>query len=211
MVLLIQSKQCGQCKVEKSADCFYCNKEKRDGLQNMCKNCTKANDGRRVADGRQKVKCREWYYRQRQSIDWVAKSRDRVRRWAAENLEKNRAINRDHYRRNKEEYIARANARRITLAGLEGSHTLGEWQQLCRLFGGVCLRCGSAGLLTRDHVIPVSSRGRDDITNIQPLCRRCNSSKGSRCVDYRTRDKVALSKLNAVGERLFGRESACRS
>ncbi|MBZ9750402.1 HNH endonuclease [Deinococcus sp. HMF7604] len=33
---------------------------------------------------------------------------------------------------------------------------------------------------TKDHVIPVSAGGTDDIDNLQPLCYHCQFSKGAR-------------------------------
>jgi 5-methylcytosine-specific restriction endonuclease McrA len=39
--------------------------------------------------------------------------------------------------------------------------------------------------LTEDHVVPLSLGGSNDIDNIQPLCKSCNSSKRGRHIDYR--------------------------
>lgn len=48
-----------------------------------------------------------------------------------------------------------------------------------------CAKCGDETVLTRDHVIPLTKGGSDDIENIQPLCLPCNSSKGTDTMDYR--------------------------
>ena len=35
-------------------------------------------------------------------------------------------------------------------------------------------------LMTKDHIIPSSKGGRDDITNLQTMCFRCNTWKGNK-------------------------------
>lgn len=48
-----------------------------------------------------------------------------------------------------------------------------------------CLRCFSTADLTLDHIVPRSEDGADDPENLQTLCRSCNSSKGTKTIDYR--------------------------
>jgi 5-methylcytosine-specific restriction endonuclease McrA len=58
--------------------------------------------------------------------------------------------------------------------------------------GSVCMRpgCGAVEHLTIDHIVALEGpdKGWHTSTNIQILCRSCNSSKGTRTVDYRPRD-----------------------
>lgn len=81
--------------------------------------------------------------------------------------------------------------RRDNLRMNGGSYTDREWQALCREYNFCCARCGRRRRLTVDHVIPVSKGGSSDISNLQPLCRPCNSLKGARIVDYRHAVKQA--------------------
>lgn len=67
----------------------------------------------------------------------------------------------------------------------KGTHTQSQWVALCRRYRWHCARCGQRGPLTRDHIIPVSKGGSDHITNLQPLCGKCNSAKGTQTADYR--------------------------
>jgi hypothetical protein len=75
-----------------------------------------------------------------------------------------------------------ARARRL---GIPGIITTDEWQALCRQYGDRCLRCGNDGLMSIDHVIPLSLGGEHAMSNIQPLCSKCNRKKFTDTTDYR--------------------------
>ena len=55
--------------------------------------------------------------------------------------------------------------------------------ELFRRDGYLCMYCGGEFLehqLTRDHVIPLSQRGRDKWSNVVSACKSCNTRKGGR-------------------------------
>lgn len=91
-----------------------------------------------------------------------------------------------YYQANSGMVMARNAVRRARKMGSGGSFTNVEWQGLLNQTGHRCLACGAVGVpLTRDHVMPLSLGGSNWITNIQPLCNRCNDSKGTKSIDYR--------------------------
>lgn len=61
--------------------------------------------------------------------------------------------------------------------GAKGKHTFEEWEELKKKQGYKCAICGKRKKLTKDHIIPLSEGGTDYISNIQALCRNCNSQK----------------------------------
>jgi 5-methylcytosine-specific restriction endonuclease McrA len=90
----------------------------------------------------------------------------------------------EHYREVKR--IAE-NRRRLLIAG-GPTHTPQQWLELREKHRFTCLCCGEKEPmieLTEDHVVPLSAGGTDAIENIQPLCRKCNSHKGARVMDFR--------------------------
>ena len=62
-----------------------------------------------------------------------------------------------------------------------------RWNEMIDFFDNKCICCGykfhDNERPTKDHIIPKSSNGVDNISNWQPLCRECNSSK---CADHNT-------------------------
>ena len=142
------------------------------------------------------------YYRELYS----EQAKRNAQNWNRRNPEKVKAARRKHYENHREEKAAyvrtwrRANrekcrqyehASRTRKAENGGSHTVEEWLALCAAYDGKCACCG-AEEQTLDHIVPVLLGGSNDIENIQPLCRSCNSSKGAKELDYRgsTVDRV---------------------
>lgn len=65
----------------------------------------------------------------------------------------------------------------------EGNHTIKEWEELKNKYNFRCVHCFRKEpdiKLTEDHIIPLSKNGTNFISNIQPLCKSCNSKKGSK-------------------------------
>lgn len=76
-------------------------------------------------------------------------------------------------------------ALRMAVAKRQGGHTTKQWRELCAEFQNRCVRCASFSTeLQRDHIVPVYQRGLDCISNIQPLCPKCNAAKGSEDTDW---------------------------
>jgi 5-methylcytosine-specific restriction endonuclease McrA len=98
-----------------------------------------------------------------------------------------RAVNKWR-KNNPEKSNSYCNARIARKRGNGGRYTAAQWVAIKIMYGYRCLRCGRCEpdiKLTIDHVRPVSKGGHNNISNIQPLCQPCNSSKGGRHCDYR--------------------------
>jgi len=94
-----------------------------------------------------------------------------------------RAIDRARYVRDREKRISQSVKVRVKRAGAPGSHTVAEWKAVLRHHERKCAYCGVARTwknVSRDHKIPLSRGGTNDIRNIVPACRSCNVKKNAR-------------------------------
>lgn len=76
---------------------------------------------------------------------------------------------------------------RLSAARKIATHTKEEWEEMKSIIGH-CVICGKSSdeaPLVKDHIIPLYQGGSDGISNLQPLCRSCNSRKGADSKDYR--------------------------
>lgn len=140
----------------------------------------------------------------KRAAEWAAKNPERAKeikrksyekhyeRMKAKQLERNRTPERREFMRqyaaqhraeNPGLYLAYSNNRRALKIEAPGEHSHEEWIALVAYFGEACAYCGNKDALTRDHVIPLSRtelRPTNDIDNILPACKSCNSQKGTR-------------------------------
>jgi 5-methylcytosine-specific restriction endonuclease McrA len=160
----VTEKPCIDCGEVKPLSEFYRHPRMSDGHLNSCKDCRRTYQRSRPYD----------------------KERER-RRNQTEARKKYHAANLKRWRR---ENPLKAAAQRDRIRSLrlrcDGNYTAAEFRAHCEKYGNVCLRCGRGEVpLTPDHVVPLSLGGSNWISNIQPLCRRCNSWKNARVMDYR--------------------------
>ncbi len=164
----VQLKKCTRCSKELPLSEFHVDRGISDGHAAQCKECTLE----RLAP----------YFKTHR-----AENLERVLIWQAEHPEKPREYKRKHKKAHPEEMLAYKRRRNARIAENGGHYTREEWVELCVRFDNRCVCCGEKKLLEPDHVVPVAKGGSSDISNIQPLCARCNVLKHVKIIDYRLR------------------------
>lgn len=61
-----------------------------------------------------------------------------------------------------------------------GTHTWTEWTTVLARFEGRCAYCEQEGRLGKEHVLPLARGGTNYISNLLPVCQRCNNRKRHR-------------------------------
>lgn len=177
-------KVCSKCRIEKSKSAFGRNKNYKDGLRYKCREC------RRVSSKKYYGENIETIMGKRELPENKKGRKRNHKRWRSlpGNKEKFSKTATEWAKKNPDKVAKSAHKRRAKKYGNGGSYTAEEWQGLVQEAGNICLCCGISGeevLLTVDHVIPISRGGMNDISNLQPLCQSCNSSKSTKSTDYR--------------------------
>lgn len=184
---------CTVCGILKTPENTSRSSKVRSGLRSRCKACigpdNAAHMRQRRQDSPEAMRERHRQDQARLRREKPEHHREIVRQWNERNPDKIKRYRTEGYRKNKALYIAANNRRRARLLQTVGSYSVEEWEALKTQYGNRCLSCGRLESdidLTVDHVIPISKGGSNYISNLQPLCKSCNSKKKDKTIDYRT-------------------------
>lgn len=132
---------------------------------------------------------KKWMRDQRKHNTKYAKRQRKIKREYNSSPEGKKVIHSWRHK-NIEKILAWNRKRKLRKKGVKGSHTLKEWIELKQKYGFQCFKCHISEKelqekwkntnftrLTRDHLVPISKGGTDNIDNIIPLCVSCNSKK----------------------------------
>lgn len=207
---ILTHKTCAKCKHSVPTTLYSKSSRNTDGLYSYCKPCDNA---RRKALANVNKESDSRKRREKRAANpeiFRERSRKSRQKWERENPERAREIRnaslRRTYEKNKEKRYARIkkwrqeNKEKVNELNrldyykrrdADGVYTIEQWQELCSLFGNKCVCCGEQRKLTIDHIIPVTLGGSNSISNLQPLCKPCNSRKNNKViVDYRLKWKL---------------------
>lgn len=135
--------------------------------------------------------CREYHRSYAERNAEAERERHRSKS-ARQPRERRREIESRYLRRFPEKNRAKSHRRRSRQR--ENGEALILDREYRRLYSSPCSACGSRKQITADHVIPIARGGKHSIGNLQPLCLRCNTRKGSRLmVEF----KALMSRVGA--------------
>ncbi len=169
--------RCAKCGELKTQQDFVPSKKRKKGFEPYCKACQKQYRDGRLDEMRA-------YHKEHYGKN-ASQYKTRARAWSMTNVEKRKRIRRRWTLSNPVYHRIKMHERRLRKQHNGGSYTMQQWHDLCSEYNDRCLACGKQCKLTADHIVPVSRGGSGDISNIQPLCGPCNSSKGTKVTDYR--------------------------
>lgn len=197
-------KHCKKCGETKELSEFYTRPNGQ--VRTPCKECHNKSSKRYQEQNRDKIKeMKKSYYEahkdeiSKKTAEYYQKNAEAKRQYQSkyrkENPDKVKEIRRKTYLKNRDRVLAVNRSYRLSERGrkirsvlgvkyrasvnnAEGSFSLSEWEDTLKYFRRSCCYCGSqAGVLHKDHFIPLSKGGSNRINNIVPACESCNCSK----------------------------------
>lgn len=200
--MTMEVRKCRQCGSE-----FVCTNRKRVFCHKACS--TRSRYQKRIRSSRTCMTCGSVFQPERlgqppKYCSRRCKIRMMYKRNPAPILARNRRWTRAHWeaslkqqaawrRRNLEVGRRKENHRRARVRNAGGSYTREEWINVLTLWSNTCAYCGMGGRITVDHRTPISRGGSNDISNILPACKTCNSQKHTQTeTEYRAARIAAI-------------------
>lgn len=214
MLFNITHKQCSKCKKIKNLDDFYKEKRNKSGRHSWCIECSREKSKKWISKHpeQHRENTKTWYANHPEKIveknkkyreKYPDKVRERLKEWHNKNKTYANEVSRRWYHNNREyaclqsrtwakENVERTRQRnRVRLSRkkfADGIITAQEERELFEKYNYTCINpnCPDTSQpITLDHIVPLARGGTNTIENAQPLCRSCNSSKGTKTIDYR--------------------------
>lgn len=170
-------KLCSKCGRSKQLSEFHKDKLVKSWYGRICKECE-----RKHATINRKSEYANEYYKHRKEVilrcgrRYYRNHKDKAREYAR------RYQQTEIGRLNCKIYNQRRRARKVAADG-EGI-SADQWQRIIKNQKNTCNMCKKRFCKSRipsmDHIIPISKGGDHDVSNIQALCRSCNSSKSNK-------------------------------
>lgn len=158
---------------------YICNKHGETeyyqyGERKFCKQCSK--------DRAKESESRNPGASSKRAARWIADNRGRYLEKKKEYREKNKKRIKkqvSRWKMNNRDSLINASAKRRALKrNCEiNDFTVSQWQELLKEYDNKCAYCGIGGVMTQDHMTPLSRAGNHTKNNIVPACLRCNMSK----------------------------------
>lgn len=182
MFTFYYEKKCKKCRKTKSLDKFVKNKSCTDGTEGTCLECARTLQKSNPKYAEQhRESARKWEIAHREQRRQIERNRyaknspeitETKKKWRQDNPEKVKEIRKRTYENNKEKSFIRAHKRRTLI----GNATAEDIKELKSSYG-FCVYCNKKVKLEIDHIKPITLGGTNDVENLVPVCRSCNSSK----------------------------------
>jgi 5-methylcytosine-specific restriction endonuclease McrA len=177
------TKRCSRCRRELPRSEFYKSKARPDGIQTVCKDCTKLNN-RKWRDANPDAHLRHYACNPLTDEQREAR-RTRCERWQRENPERSNENNRRWVAANP----AKARAVAVKRSATRKARQLGAFveyvdplvvlQRDCGVCG-ICLEPVDAQGFHIDHIVALARGGEHSYANVQIAHPTCNRRKGTR-------------------------------